>query len=188
MEEFLSDNRRHLGNALWVKEATWIKSCKKLTKLNLRFSSKNITNLYLHHFLSCLCPIFTTEKKEYFQCRKIGRNYSNFKRMLKTALFSNDLLKDENIDRPKKRLKKALLNKAVFNFKVENCVLQINVQKFLGWNIWQISSRPFFHTFCSEIERENRNMFISASANLSGIFGCDQNEGQGWIFHLKWCE
>ena len=56
--------------------------------------------------------------------------------MLKTALFSNDLLKDENIDRPKERLKIALLNKAVlmvtFNSKVENCVLQIYVQQFLG--------------------------------------------------------
>ena len=137
-----------------------------MTKLNLRFSSKNITNLYLQHFLSYLCSIFTTEKKEYFWCRKIDRNYSNFKKVLKTALFSNDLLKDKNIDRPKKRLKIALL-------KVEICVLQIYVQQLLGWNIWQISTRPFFHTFCSEIEKENRNMFISASANLSGIFGCD---------------
>ena len=44
---------------------------------------------------------------------------------------------------------------------------------FFGWNIWQNSTRPFIFTFCSEIEKENQNMFISASINLSGIFGCN---------------
>ena len=47
-----------------------------------------------------------------------------------------------------KKLKIALLNetdfKVKFKFKVENCVLQISVHPFLGWNIWQNSTRPFF--------------------------------------------
>ena len=41
-----------------------------------------------------------------------------------------------------------MLNKAVFKvkfkFKVENYVLQIFVHQFLGWNIWQNSTHPFF--------------------------------------------
>ena len=76
-----------------------------------------------------------------------------------------------------KKLKIALLNKTdfkvKFKFKVENCVLQIYVQPFLGWNIWQNSTCPFFLTFCSEIEKENQNMFILALTNLSGLFGCN---------------
>ena len=30
---------------------------------------------------------------------------------------------------------------------------------------------PFFLTFCSVIEKQDQNMFISAATNLSGIFG-----------------
>ena len=59
-----------------------------------------------------------------------------------------DGLFDENIDHAKKKLKIALLNKSVFkvkfNFKVEDCVMQISVHQFLGWNIWKNSTRPFF--------------------------------------------
>ena len=29
-------------------------------------------------------------------------------------------------------------------------------------------------------------MFILALTNLSGIFGCVENEGQGWNFHMKY--
>ena len=47
-----------------------------------------------------------------------------------------------------KKLKIALLNetdfKVKFKFKVEICVLQISVHPFLGWNIGQNSTRPFF--------------------------------------------
>ena len=63
--------------------------------------------------------------------------------------------------------------KMKFKFKVENFVLLISVHQFLGWNIWQISTRPFFLSFCSEIIKENQNLFISASTNLSRIFECD---------------
>ena len=38
--------------ALCVKGGPWIKSCKKLAKVNLGFSSKKITNSYLLLFLS----------------------------------------------------------------------------------------------------------------------------------------
>ena len=79
VEEFLSDNRRHLGNALWVKEATWIKRCKKLTKLNIRFLSKNITNFYLQHFFGCSCLIFTTEKKNDFGAENLTKITANVK-------------------------------------------------------------------------------------------------------------
>ena len=58
----------------------------------------------------------------------------------------------------------------------------------MGWIFWQNSTRPFFLTFCSEIKNENQNMFILTSTNLSGIFGCDWNEGQGWNFHLKYLD
>ena len=77
---------------------------------------------------------------------------------MKTASLGNDLLKDENIERPKKRVKIALLNKAIFkvkfNFKVENCALHVYVQQFLGWNIWQISTRPFFLHFAAKLKRK----------------------------------
>ena len=47
-----------------------------------------------------------------------------------------DGLFDENIDHAKKKLKIALLNESVFkvkfNFKVEDCVMQISVHHFLG--------------------------------------------------------
>ena len=38
--------------ALCVKGGPWIKRCKKMAKLNLPFSSKKFTNLYLLLFLS----------------------------------------------------------------------------------------------------------------------------------------
>ena len=45
------------------KDDPWIKRCKKLAKVNLCFSSKNILNSNLLCFLSRSYPIFTTEKK-----------------------------------------------------------------------------------------------------------------------------
>ena len=45
--------------------------------------------------------------------------------------------------------------------------------RFLGEIFDSIQLVPFFLIFCSEIEKENQNMFISASINLSGIFGCN---------------
>ena len=43
--------------------------------------------------------------------------------------------------------------------------------RFLGEIFDRIQLVPFFLTFQIEIEKENQNMFISASINLSGIFG-----------------
>ena len=56
-----------------------------------------------------------------------------------------------------------------FSFKVEHCASQLSVNQFLFWNIWQNWTRPFFIMFCSKIEKENRNIFIWASTNLSNI-------------------
>ena len=44
----------HQTIALCVKGGPRIKRSKKMAKLNLRFSSKKITNLYLLRFLTCL--------------------------------------------------------------------------------------------------------------------------------------
>ena len=75
-------------------------------------------------------------------------------------------------------LKIALLNetnfKVKFKFKVENCVSQISLcTRFLGEIFDRIQLVSFFLIFCSEIEKKNQNMFISASTNLSGMFGCN---------------
>ena len=50
---------------------------------------------------------------------------------------------------------------------------------FLGEIFDRIQLVPYSFTFYIEIEKENQNMFILALINLSGIFGCYQNEGQG---------
>ena len=91
---------------------------------------------------------------------------------------------------PRKKLEIALLNKTdfkvKFKFEGKNCALEISAHQFLGWNIWQSSTRPSFLTFCSEIKKEIEIYFFSTSTNLCGIFGCDLNKGQGWNFHLKY--
>ena len=63
-----------------------------------------------------------------------------------------------------KKLEIALLNKTVFKvkfkFEGKNCALQISAHQFLGWNIWQSSTRPFFLTFCSEIKKKIKICFF----------------------------
>ena len=81
-----------------------------------------------------------------------------------------DGLFDENIDHAKKKLKIALLNKTVFKvkfkFKVEDCVMQISVHHFLGWNVWH-NSLSLFLSFCSEIEKENLNLLAPSGALIA---------------------
>ena len=56
------------------------KKVHKVCKINLRFSSKKINNLYLIHFLSCLCPIFATEKMNDFSAENLAKIRANVKR------------------------------------------------------------------------------------------------------------
>ena len=61
-------------------------------------------------------------------------------------------------------IKIALLNKTVFKVKIKfegkNCVLQISARQFFGVKYLTEFNLSLFFTFCSEIEKENQNMFI----------------------------
>ena len=75
-----------------------------------------------------------------------------------------------------KKLKIALLNETDFKVKFK-CKLKIVFCKylctrFLGEIFDRIQLVPFFLDFTVQLKKENRNMFISATTNLSGIFGC----------------
>ena len=77
-----------------------------------------------------------------------------------------------------KKLKIALLNetdfKVKFKFKVENCVLQISVHPFLGWNIWH-STPPFFLHFAVKLKRKIKICFFDLDKSIWNI----------WV-RLKW--
>ena len=79
-----------------------------------------------------------------------------------------------------KKLKIALLNetdfKVKFKFKVENCVLQISVHPFLGWNIWQNSTRPFF-SYILQWNWKGKSKYVH--------FGLDKSIWNIWV-QLKW--
>ena len=53
--------------------------------------------------------------------------------------------------------------------KVEECVLQISVHHFLGWNICQNSTRPFFFFHCVV----KRKIYLE---NLGAIYVRDKDE------------
>ena len=66
---------------------------------------------------------------------------------------------------PEKKLEIALLNKTVFKvkfkFEGKNCALQISAHQFLGWNIWQSSTRPFFFLhFAVKLRRKSKYVFF----------------------------
>ena len=57
-------------------------------------------------------------------------------------------------------------------FEGKNYALQISAHQCLWGGIFdRIQVVAVFLSFCSEIEKENQNVFISSSTNLSGIFG-----------------
>ena len=79
-----------------------------------------------------------------------------------------------------KKLKIALLNETVFKvkfkFKVEICVLQISVDPFLGWNIWQNSTRPFF-SYILQWNWKGKSKYVH--------FGLNKSIWNIWV-QLKW--
>ena len=79
-----------------------------------------------------------------------------------------------------KKLKIALLNetdfKVKFKFKVENCVLQISVHPFLGWNIWQNSTRPLF-SYILDWNWKGKSKYV--------YFGLKKSIWNIWV-RLKW--
>jgi hypothetical protein len=64
-----------------------------MAKVNLRFSSKKSTNLYLLLFLSSLYPSFATEKKlDDFSAENLTKIKINVKKRVNTASLSDNLL------------------------------------------------------------------------------------------------
>ena len=152
------------------------KKLQKVGKSKPRFLiQKNHQFIFAALFEFLMSQIFHRKKMDDFSAANMTKITTNVKKGEDGLVEQRSFVGWKYGPCREKKLKIALLNKTVFKvkFKFEgrNCALQISAHEFFGWNIWQNSTRPFF-SFCSEIGKENLNLFISASPNLSGIFGC----------------
>ena len=145
----------------------WIKGCKKLEKQKL-CSSKNTLNSNLLRFLSNLYPTFTTEKMNDFGAGNLTK-ITQMQKNLEDGLV-------EHIDHAEKKSSKLHCSTRPSSRWNSSLKLKIVLCKylctsFLGEIFERIQLVPFFLSFCSEIEKENQNLFISALPHLSGIYG-----------------
>ena len=117
-------------------------------------------------------------------CRKFDQKYSKYKKKVEygiVELWSLIAL-----------LKKTIF-KVKFKFKVKNCVLQISVQQFLGWNIWLLSTRPFLFLYLTvKLRREIKKCLFQPRQIYLEYFGAikmrDKDEFSIWNIWMwiKW--
>ena len=135
--------------ALCVKGGPWIKRSKKNGKSKPPFLIQKIHQfIFAALFEFLMSQIFNRKKLDDFSAENLTKITINVKKGEYGLVERQSFVGWKYRPCREKKLEIALLNKTVFKvkfkFEGKNCALQISAHQFLGWNIWQSSTRPFF--------------------------------------------